>query len=507
MLGGVLRLLGLGSKKAGADRIPSPQSRYDNARTGPENKNHWAAADALSPNAAANPLDRKKLRERARYEVANNSFAFGAANSVAEDAIGTGPRLQLILPEADTAYLTGSTSEERIAEQEQAEREREQAVRSVEDSFQQWADETGLGDTLRLLFRSGVVDGEGFGLAVNNPLLRHPIKLNLQAFECDRVTDPFLLPVYDPLRVDGIYFDKYGNVSHYLVLKQHPGDVYRVVYEYDQYPASQVYHWYRADRPGQARGVSWLTPALGLFAQLRRFTQATLSSAETAASISGIIESDLPPGDDVPNLKTMQEVDIPRDTLLTMPPGWTIKQLEAANPNTLFGDFRREILVEIARTLDMPLNRITGNSSGYNYSSGRLDHMGYHRMLWMQRDRLRKVILDRLFRAWLDEAALAGLIPDGLPPVAEWCWDWQWDAFGDLDPVKEAQAAEQLLNLNLTDLAEQCAARGRRWDQVLRQRAREIALMNQLGLPTQPQPQPAQQPQTAGVTEGDNTNA
>jgi lambda family phage portal protein len=452
------------SRLFGLWRGPSaPRSRFDAARTGPENREHWKGADALSPNAAANADDRKKLRERARYEVANNSFAFGAANALAEDAIGTGPRLQMLLSDAP-----------------------EKSVRLVEDAWQAWCNAVGLGDSLRLLYRAGVVDGESFALATDNPTLEHPVKLDWRVFECDRVTNPAPnVTAYD--LADGIEYDAAGNPVRYKVLREHPGDGTGASFaaaDADTYPAELVYHWYRADRPGQARGVSWLTPALPLFAQMRRYTLAVLSAAEFAANITGILKSQLPPGGDGDpvQLEDMDAIPVPRGTLLTLPPGYDATGFKAEQPTTTFGDFRTQILVEIGRCLDMPLNRITGNSSGYNYSSGRLDHMGYHAAIWRHRDRLRLRILDKLFRAWLDEAALAGLIPDGLPPFAEWAWDWQWDAFGDIDPAKDAAAAQALLDANLTDLAEQCAARGRRWDQVLRQRAREMALMAELGL-------------------------
>jgi lambda family phage portal protein len=466
--------------------VSAPRSRFDAAKTGPENREHWRGADALSPNAAANAADRKTLRERARYEVANNSFAFGAANALAEDAIGTGPRLQLFaVPEPKTGTLVGRTSIERREELARLRQTHEDAVFQVEREWQKWCDAVSLGDSLRVLYRAGVVDGEGFALAVDNPKLAHPVKLDWRVFECDRVTDP--APGAAAGLVDGIEFDAAGNPTKYKILREHPGDSGSANFgpgEFDTYPADFVYHWFRADRPGQARGVSWLTPALPLFAQMRRYTLAVLSAAEFAANITGILKSQLPPGGDgeAVQLEDFDSVPIPRGTLLTLPPGYDASGFDAKQPTSTFGDFRTQILVEIGRALDMPLNRITGNSSGYNYSSGRLDHLGYHAGIWRHRDRLRLRILDKLFRAWLDEAALVGLIPDGLPPFAEWAWDWQWDAFGDIDPMKDAQAAQALLDANLTDLAEQCAARGRRWDQVLRQRAREMALMAELGL-------------------------
>jgi len=76
------------------------RARYDAAVTNDENRRHWANADALSANAANSPDVRRTLRNRARYEVANNSYAKGIVLTLANDVIGTGPRLQMLTEDA-----------------------------------------------------------------------------------------------------------------------------------------------------------------------------------------------------------------------------------------------------------------------------------------------------------------------------------------------------------------------------------------------------------------------
>ena len=53
------------------------RARYDAAQTTSENARHWAMADGLSADGATSADVRRKLRDRARYEVANNSYAKG----------------------------------------------------------------------------------------------------------------------------------------------------------------------------------------------------------------------------------------------------------------------------------------------------------------------------------------------------------------------------------------------------------------------------------------------
>jgi capsid protein len=77
-------------------RRRSIRGRYDAATTNHDNVRHWANADGYSANAANSPEVRRVLRNRARYEVANNSYAKGICLTLANDVIGTGPRFQRV---------------------------------------------------------------------------------------------------------------------------------------------------------------------------------------------------------------------------------------------------------------------------------------------------------------------------------------------------------------------------------------------------------------------------
>lgn len=71
------------------------RGRYDAAQTTDENRQHWASADQLSANAAVSPEVRRILRARARYEIANNSYAKGIVLTLANCVLGTGPGPQV----------------------------------------------------------------------------------------------------------------------------------------------------------------------------------------------------------------------------------------------------------------------------------------------------------------------------------------------------------------------------------------------------------------------------
>jgi capsid protein len=143
-----------------------------------------------------------------------------------------------------------------------------------------WAKAVGLAEKLRTMRKARAEDGEAFGVLTSNPRLPTAIQLDLHLIEADQVCTPDL-KLFSPNIVDGIVFDAWGNAVEYHVLKAHPGDMsVLALRDYERIPASAVVHWFRADRPGQARGIPDIMPALPLFAQLRRFTLAVLAAAD-----------------------------------------------------------------------------------------------------------------------------------------------------------------------------------------------------------------------------------
>jgi capsid protein len=158
------------------------RARYDAAVTNEDNRRHWANADGLSANAANSPEVRRVLRSRARYEVANNSYAKGICLTLANDVIGTGPRLQMLTADAE-------------------------ANRIVEREFSRWAQAVNLAERLRTMRLARAGDGEAFAVLTSNDRLPTPVTLDLRLVEADQVCTPDL--TFDTTNVvDGMVFDR-----------------------------------------------------------------------------------------------------------------------------------------------------------------------------------------------------------------------------------------------------------------------------------------------------------
>jgi len=441
------------------------RARYDAAATNNDNRRHWANADALSANAANSPHVRRILRNRARYEIANNSYAKGIVLTLANDIVGTGPRLQMLT-------------------------EDDEANRRIELEFMRWSKSVGLAEKLRTMRMAESSDGEVFSVLMNNDALPTQIKLDLRLIEADQVATPVPSVLPDMNAVDGIVFDESGNPVEYHILKSHPGDPRSSArFDYDRFPANAVIHLFRCDRPGQRRGVPEITPALPLFAMLRDYSLATLDAAKAAAYFAGILYTDAPASGEADAVEPLDAIELDRNLLLTMPGGWKMSQLEAEQPSGTYAEFKKEILNEIARCLNMPFNVAAGNSSGYNYASGRLDHQTYFKSIRVDQAHVECVVLDRVLSAWFDEAVLIPrLLPAGIGPIADWPHQWFWDGHEHVDPAKEANAQATRLTNHTTTLADEYARKGQDWETQLRQRAKEVALLHELGIAPAAQP-------------------
>lgn len=465
--------------KSGA--APRPRASYDSAQTSPNrNQEYWAAADALSANAANSPGVREKLRHRSRYERANNGYYKGVIKGRTNDTVGCGARLQLDLPES---YFDPDFQRDVTVPAP------EELARAVQRRWGEWCEAVGLADKVRTLAEAEDVDGEAFAAFTNNDDLEY-VSLDLRVFECDRVTTP--PGAKDFPEVDGIETDRAGRPTYYHVLRRHPGDngpfSAGQFGEFDRYPARQVIHLFERDRPEQYRGVPLMTAALPLYAYLRRLTLSALNSAELAAMISGVIEDpngvDSPEDEGAPLIEEMEAVPFTRGALLTLTGGKKAHAFMPAQPAPSISEFTTQILTEAGRAAGEMRNTATGSSADYNYSSGRLDHLPRQRGIRIRRERFERQFYDRVFRAWYAEGLLRdGYLPEGLPPASAWNWRWHWDAAESIDPVKDASAAEIRKRIGLTTDADELAAAGKDWEEVYRQLAKERQLRERLGIP------------------------
>lgn len=454
------------------------RGKYDAASDGPDHRNHWRQADHLSPDAGLNPVIRKKLRERSRYEIANNPNLDGMVDTLAMDTVGTGPILQLDFPSIELDDL----------------------AETVEDAFMDWAEAIDLAGKLLLAQRSWIESGEVFFRLFTNESVDTPVKLDLRVVEADQCTNQ-MLHALDPYRVDGIEYDAVGNPKLYHFTKAHPGSGMPDSLITEPVDAKFVIHLYRPKRPGQSRGCPEFASALPLGAYERRYTLAAVQAAETAASISAVLHTQANADVEVDEVEERQEVNTPRGTVVFAPKGYGITQMKAEHPTTTFPDFIRTLIRNMARAIKMPFSIAAGDSSGLNYASGRLEFQAYDKSIEVWRKIIVTKVLRRVFRAWLEEATLIeGLLPQPLRMVGAVMprATWIWSSRGHVDPVKEATAQDLRLANHTTSYTDECGIIGKVFRKVVKQKARDVGFLARYGL------KPAQSGSHAGNSQGDD---
>jgi len=385
---------------------------YDSAQQSDDTKNYWAAADSYDADSANSREVRETLVKRSRYEVANNGFADGIASTWATDLIGRGPSLRM-----QTASEGFNALVERV--------------------WNSWTKATQFRRDLWCMAHALHVDGEGLGVIRIAKTINDPVKLRLRLYETEHCQTP-LLGYNEQGRIDGIWFDENGVPTHYDILREHPGSATyaRTMLKPDKVPAKYVLHWYKMRRPGQHRGVPQSTSTLNTGAAARRWREATLAAAETAADFTMFLKTQFQP-DELDQAEPFSTLEIQKRMMTALPNAYEPYQMRSEHPNATFESFHRSLINEQARPKAMPFNKAACDSADYNYASGRLDHQTYYGSLDVEREDCNDLVLDPLFDVWFDAAVMyygwLGGDPDILSPAAKaHLWDWPKHAVADI---------------------------------------------------------------------------
>lgn len=427
-----------------APEAPQPAGRssrniealYDAALTKNTLQQRWSLADGLSADAANSHEVRTILRNRSRLECANNPHACGIVRTLGTDTVGNGPRVRCLLPNLPDVN------------------------KQIAKDFHEWCKQIRFASRLRVMRQSRAKDGEVFAKLTTNPKIKHIVKLDFRPMECDHFTNPAWTGM-EPDEVDGIKFDQYGNPIAYCCLKTHPGAaVYRNPLDYEWIDADYIIHLFLVERPGQHRGVPEMTSSLTTFAMVRGFASATLLAARRAAGHTGILKTQTAPEEFVPG-EPWESMPLPEDAITTLPEGYALEQMKAEHPITGFNEFTQGMLAMSARPVSMSRNIVTGDSSGYNFSSSRLDRAIYYKAINIDQVDLEVECTDRVFDTWwLEYRDVAENLPDDVRELESIPHESHWDQPVDMDPQKTASARQTNLITGMTCFQTEFAADG-----------------------------------------------
>ena len=429
--------------------------------------------------------DLPTLRDRCHDLVRNAPLATGAIHTKVTNIVGTGLRLQSridrdflgLSEEAADAWERQTEREFRLwSESQECDSERTKTFHEMQD----------------LVMRSALVSGDVF---VTLPYIKRvgsPYGLKLQVIEADRVTNPDN-KMDVPKLAGGVEKDAFGAPTHYHIMTEHPGGVgfakkkewLRVAAFGSKTGRRNVLHLYRKLRPGQTRGVPDLAPVIELLKQLDRYTEAEIMAAVVSAMFTIFIKTEgeegLGPVDDTKEGKSTanDEYKMGPGAILDLDPKEDIVTANPSRPNTAFDPFVQAILEQIGVALELPFEVIRGHFSA-SYSASRAALLEAWKMFRSRRRWLTDKFCRPVYETWLTEAVALGRVSapgflTGDPAIraAYLGSDWVGPSQGQLDPLKEAKAAQIRIDEELSSRSEEAAALGGDWERIHQQRAKE----------------------------------
>lgn len=341
----------------------------------------------------------------------------------------------------------------------------------------------------------------------------------IQMIDTDRLSTP--PDRYGDKNVSlGVEMDIHGKPTAYHIRMAHPSE-WRTgdSYKWKRVPARmtfgrrQMIHLFEQHRPAQTRGMGVMVSAIPEMKMSKQFRQIVLQNAILNATFAATVESDtLDPGmvfqmlggdnftpDTVQEMltgymaghyNTMSELmggsknlHIDGVKIPHLPPGTKLNLNGAGQGGPLGTDFEVSLNRVMAAALGLSYEQFSRDYSNTNYSSARAA-MGetYKAMLAVKRQ-----IADRfasmVYRLWLEEMLNKGEITSVKRRMPNWYegrnreWysgaDWVGASRGQIDELKETQAAVLRMRNGLSTLEVETAKLGGDWRKQLRQLKRE----------------------------------
>ncbi len=445
--------------------------------------------------------DLSTLRNRSRDLERNHGIAHGGIQTLVDNIVGTGLRLSAI-PDYRALGKDREWSEE--------------WSRNVESLWKSYTDtrECDISGQLNFhglttqVFRGALLNGEALALPLWKPGDGR-FATKLQLIEADRLSNPDTQMDSEKLR-GGVEIDQYGRPLAYWIRNAHPGDVFWLmgapVGTWTRIPATmrwgraRVIHAHDKERTGQTRGKPILSPVIGQFRMLDHYQRTELQAAVVNAMIAAFIETPLDSasvaemlGGDISSpqyqsyLQQQNEYVAPLRGAAIIPtlPGQSIKPFLPSRPADAFAPFTEAVIRHIGAGLGLPLELLLKDFSKTNYSSARAALLEAWRFFMGRREWLSRYWCEPVYCLWLEEVINAGLVeaPDFYENQYAYTRSkWTGPGRGWVDPVKEAQAAQIRIEVGLSTLERECAEQGADWEEVLEQRAREQARVEELGV-------------------------
>lgn len=350
-----------------------PRAEYDGATVG-RRAAGWRRT-TRDANGELSPATIAALRGIARDLVRNNPYAARGVAEIAANIVGPGITFQV--------YRNGVIDDElnKIARQH----------------FDTKAcDASGRHDLYGLQLQAARAIVESGAAIVRRRWRRKgdrlPLPMQLQVLEPDYI-DPSrhgLLSsapgVTGGYVINGIQFTPLGKREGYWLYSGHPGSLRSSALGSTFVPAADVAHIFRADRPEQEHGATWLAPVILRMKDFGDYEDAQLTRQKIASAFAAFVTGDEDSQIGVGNEADGSDAPAEREPLDFVEPG-TIEYLRPgeevtfANPPSVDGylDYTKVSLRAVSVGLGIPYEILTGDLSNVTFISGRLGRLDFKR--------------------------------------------------------------------------------------------------------------------------------
>ena len=468
--------------------IVAESGGYVGARNDRRGTQNWTAR-ANSADADILP-DLVTLRQRSRDLARNAPIAAGALNTSVTNVIGTGLKPT---PRIDREMLGMSD--------EAADRwERDAARAWCMWSESQHADSTGEQNFYELQslgYRGALESGDL--LFIKRYIERPGAVLGycLQAIEADRLSNPNYKADGMALGANticgGIERNSDGQVVAYHI-SDHPGALMTgaTARKWQRFPAltasgdRAVLMIYERLRPDQSRGVPFLAPVLESLKEIDRYMEAERMAAVVSALFTVFVKSTT--GQDLGVVEptaitggqaTDKDWRLGSGAMVNLGPGDDITIADPKRPNVAFEAFVKSVAGFVGAALEIPRELLLKEFTA-SYSASRAALLEAWKSFKKRRAWFAARACQPVYEDVIGEFVARGILAaPGFfdDPLLRRAWlgcRWVGPAPGQIDPLKEAEAATLLIEQELsTREAEAAAINGSDWEENHAQRTKE----------------------------------
>lgn len=498
----------LGGGLEGAERTSRETVNWDVANVPPDR----------AINGVKGPAD-----ARAKDMVVNDGFARGAVQISMDSIVGAQYRLN-----AKIAWkaIPGATKEWALEAQQVI----EERWRLLAESQNCWLDAAGMNTftgMIRLGVASFVMTGEALVTSEWDRSNGRPLKTCFQLIDPARLDNPDWETDTSRIR-RGVRVDGRGKPIGYFIKRNHPGAFYwddfapqdhAYIPRYKPWGRPQVFHIIEQLFPDQHRGVADMVAVLKRMRMTKHLQEVVLQNAVINATYVAAIESELPTAEMIvamggeegsveayenaiggylaglqQYLKGAGNIDLDGAMIPHLYPGTKLNARALGTPGAIGTDFEASLLRNIAAGLGIDYAEFSRDYSKMSYATAKLSDAKTVRNMQSRKKNVADRIADMMYSNVVEEFIAQGVIPlppgftrddyyaDPLMRDAFGRANWIGSGRGQIDELKETQAAILRIKAGFSTYEIEIARLGEDYREIFEQRAEEEGLMREKGL-------------------------